>query len=84
MVYSKFGKEFGFEKELIHVTKEDPTVAIQEGIKCNSNYVRNNLLESSPEGYRYIQINKNSQNKNRQNTAVQYNEQTPGSGTEYY
>ena len=27
---------------------------------------------------------KNSQNKNRQNTAVQYNEQTPGSGTEYY
>ena len=53
LVYSKFGKEFGFEKELIHVTKDDPTVAIQEGIKCNSNYVRNNLLELSPEGYRY-------------------------------
>jgi hypothetical protein len=53
LVYSKFGKEFGFEKELIHVTKDDPTVATQEGIECNSNYVRNKLLEISPEGYRY-------------------------------
>ena len=53
LVYSKFGKEFGFEKELIHVAEDDPTTTIQEGIKRSSNYVKNNLLKISPEGYKY-------------------------------
>lgn len=46
LVYSKFGKEFGFEKELIQV--DDPS---QEKIKWDNG--SNEALVTSPEGFRY-------------------------------
>lgn len=48
LVYTKFGKEFGFDKELIKVNPSN-----NERIKCNSEFLSEKLLVTSPEGFRY-------------------------------